>query len=92
MMRGLLYIGSLVEMGAKGWSDSLPVVDRQGAVYYTDFLAAYKKVLPRQRHKSVGKDTGKTSEIDERFNNTPHQRISRLVRKTLFSSIYKDIQ
>ncbi len=52
---GWLYIGSRVEMGAKGLSDSLPAVDRQCAVYYTDFLVAYKKVLPRQRHKSVGK-------------------------------------
>ncbi len=50
-------------MDAKGLSDSLPVVDRQCAVYYTDFLVAYKKVLPRQRHKSVGKDTGKTSDL-----------------------------
>jgi len=58
-----LYIGSLIEMDAKGLSDSLPVVDRQCAVYYTDFLVAYKKVLPRQRHKSVGKDTGKTSDL-----------------------------
>ncbi|MEG4809014.1 hypothetical protein QUA82_15345 [Microcoleus sp. F8-D3] len=64
MMRGWLYIGSRVEMGAKGFSDSLPVVDRQCAVYYTDFFGAYKKVLPRQRQKSVGKDTGKTSDIE----------------------------
>ncbi|MEG4454522.1 hypothetical protein [Microcoleus sp. N9_A1] len=58
-----MAIGSLVEMDAKGLSDSLPVVDRQCAVYYTELLVAYKKVLPRQRHKSVGKDTGKTSDL-----------------------------
>ena len=77
-------------MGAKGFWDSLPGVYRQCAVYYTDFWAGSKKILP-QRHKSLGKDTGKTSDM-ERFNNTLQQRISRLARKTLFSSIYKDIQ
>lgn len=41
-----------------------------------------KKVLPHQRHKAVGKESGKTNYI-ERFNNTLRQRISRLVRKTL---------
>ena len=87
-----LQIGSRVETGGRGLWDSLVAVYRQRLVSYTDFGAASKKVFPRQRHKSVGKDTGKTSEINERFNNTPHQRISRLVRKTLFSSIYKDIQ
>jgi len=30
-------------MGAKGFWDSLPVVDRQCAVYYTDFWAGSKK-------------------------------------------------
>ncbi|WP_445251658.1 IS1 family transposase [Microcoleus sp. LAD1_D1] len=85
-----VYIGSRVEMGAKGFWDSLPVVDRLCAVYYTDFWSRSKKNIP-QRHKSLGKDTGKTSDM-ERFNNTLQQRICRLIRKTLFSSISKDIQ
>ncbi len=63
-------------MGAKGFWDSLPEVYRQCAVHYTDFWVGYKKVLPRQRHKSVGKDTGKTSDI-ERCKNSLMYRISR---------------
>jgi hypothetical protein len=39
-------------------------------------------VLPKKRHKAVGKDSGQTNHI-ERFNCTLRQRISRLVRKTL---------
>lgn len=54
----------------------------QCAVCYTDFWGSYEKVLPNQRHKAVGKESGKTNHI-ERFNNTMRQRISRLVRKTL---------
>ena len=55
---------------------------RQCAVAFTDYWAAYGTVFPRQRHRAVGKETGKTSYI-ERFNNTLRQRVSRLVRKTL---------
>ena len=53
-----------------------------GAVFYTDFWEAYNTVIPKKRHKPVGKETGKTNHI-ERLNNTLRQRISRLVRKTL---------
>lgn len=77
-----LYIGNRSEEGAKQLWNSLPGVYRQCAVCYTDFWSAYDKVLPSNRHKSVGKETGLTSYI-ERFNNTLRQRISRLVRKTL---------
>ena len=39
-------------------------------------------ILQSMRHQAVGKETGKTSDI-ERFNNTMgQQRIGRLVRKT----------
>ena len=41
------------------------------AVYYTDFWAAYNKILPTKRHHI------------ERFHLTMRQRVSRLVRKTL---------
>ena len=70
------------EKAARKLWDSLPSVYRQCAVAYTDFWAAYGIVLPKKRHKAVGKETGKTSYI-ERFNNTLRQRVSRLVRKTL---------
>jgi hypothetical protein len=48
-------MGSGVETGARDLWDSLAAVYRQPVVSYTDFEAASKKVLPRQRHKSVGK-------------------------------------
>ena len=57
-------------------------VYRQCAIAYTDFWAAYATVLPSNRHRMVGKETGKTSYI-ERLHNTLRQRVSRLVRKTL---------
>ena len=64
------------EKSAKKLWDSLPPVYRQCAVAYTDFWAAYGTVFPSQRHRAVGKETGKTSYI-ERFNNTLRQRVSR---------------
>jgi insertion element IS1 protein InsB len=48
---------------------------------YTDFWAAYSKVLPKRRHTAVGKETGETSHV-ERWNNTLRQRLARFVRKT----------
>ena len=61
---------------------SLPPVYCQCAVCYTDNWKAYPGVLPKTRHRIIGKNTGKTNHI-ERFNNTLRQRISRLGRKTL---------
>lgn len=77
-----VYIGARDEASAQGLWDSLPPVYRQCAIAYTDFWAAYATVLPSNRHRAVGKETGKTSYI-ERLNNTLRQRVSRLVRKTL---------
>ena len=79
------YIGSRDHSGAEGLWNSLPPVYRQCAVCYTDFWAAYEEIFPFNRHIPVGKETVKTSYI-ERFNLTIHQRVSRLVRKTLFFS------
>lgn len=77
-----VHIGDRSEQGAKKLWDSLPSVYRQCAVAYTDFWRAYALVFPTPRHKSVGKESGKTNYI-ERFNCTMRQRVSRLVRKTL---------
>ena len=77
-----VHIGDRSEQGAKKLWDSLPTVYRQCAVAYTDFWRAYALVFPSQRHKAVGKESGKTNYI-ERFNCTMRQRVSRLVRKTL---------
>ena len=65
----------------KGWA-SLPPLYRPCAIASTDFGAADRVVLPSQRQRAVGKETGKTSDI-ERFNKTFRQRVSRLGRTTL---------
>lgn len=77
-----VHIGDRSREGAIKLWHSLPPVYRQCAVIYSDFWEAYKEVLPKKRHRSVGKESGQTNHI-ERFNNTLRQRISRLVRKTL---------
>ena len=77
-----VHIGDRSRAGAEALWDSLPPVYRQCAVCYTDFWEAYKTVIPSQRHRAVGKDSGQTNRI-ERFNGTLRQRVSRLVRKTL---------
>ncbi len=84
-----VHIGDRDEQAARKLWNSLPSIYRQCAVAYTDFWAAYGAVFPSQRHRAVGKETGKTSYI-ERFNNTLRQRVSRLVRKTL--SFSKSLQ
>ena len=77
-----VHIGDRSEQGARKLWDSLPSIYRQCAVAYTDFWRAYALVFPAQRHKAIGKESGKTNYI-ERFNCTMRQRVSRLVRKTL---------
>jgi len=42
---------------------------RQCAVCYTDFWSAYEQVLPQNRHRAVGEESGKTNHI-ESFNLT----------------------
>lgn len=81
------HIGGRGEEDAKKLWKSLHPVYRQCAVCYSDFWHAYEKIVPRYRHRAVGKETGQTCRI-ERVNCTLRQRISRLVRQTLsFSKI-----
>jgi len=75
-------------LSAQALWHSLPPVYRACAVCYTDFWTSYPFALPSKRHRAVGKETGRTSDIG-RFNNTLRQRVSRLVRKTL--SFSKDV-
>ena len=77
-----VFVGDRSQKGAQRLWDSLPPVDRQCAVCYTDFWQAYPVVFPTTRHKAVGKETGLTNKI-ERFNCTLRQWVSRLVRQTL---------
>jgi len=77
-----VYVGSRDREGARELWNSLPGVYRQCAVIYTDFWKSYNEVLPESRHRPVGKETGKTNNI-ESFNCKMRQRVSRLVRETL---------
>ena len=77
-----VFVGARNRKGAKALWNSLPPVYRQRAVCYTDFWSSYETVIPKKRHRAVGKESGKTNNI-ERFNNTLRQRVSRLVRMTL---------
>ena len=76
------HIGDRSRESARSLWHSLPALYRQCATVYTDYWEAYETVIPANRHRAVGKDSGLTSYI-ERFNNTLRQRVSRLVRKTL---------
>ncbi|MGF1601163.1 MAG: IS1 family transposase [Thermosynechococcaceae cyanobacterium] len=76
------HIGDRSRESAQALWQSLPSVYRQCAMVYTDYWEAYETVIPAQRHRAVGKDSGLTNDI-ERFNNILRQRVSRLVRKTL---------
>jgi IS1 family transposase len=68
----------------------IPQVYRAHATFYTDGLAAYKTVLPSERHQVCAKSSGHTNMI-ERFNCTLRQRVSRLARGALsFSKIIKN--
>jgi IS1 family transposase len=50
------YVGDRSRKSARKLWASLPGVDRQCAITYTDFWEAYKKVIPSKRHRAVGKD------------------------------------
>ncbi len=49
---------------------------------YSDFLKAYKAVLPKRTHHPVGKEPGETAH-QERWCLTLRQRLGRFTRKTL---------
>jgi IS1 family transposase len=48
----------------------------------SDVWKAYQAVIPDEQHIPVGKETGETAHV-ERWNTTRHQRLRRVVRKTL---------
>ncbi|OWY64263.1 IS1 family transposase [cyanobacterium TDX16] len=76
------FVGDRTRKSARQlWAD-LPDIYQQCAVAYTDFWQAYNTVIPPERHRAVGKETGLTNHI-ERLNNTFRQRVSRLVRESL---------
>ncbi len=54
-----VHIGDRSEQGAIKLWHSLLGGYRKCAVAYTDFWRAYTLVFPQQRHKAVGKESGK---------------------------------
>ena len=54
-----MHVGSRDHAGAEALWKSFPPVYRQCAVCYTDFWSAYEQVLPQNRHRTVGKESGK---------------------------------
>ncbi len=57
------YLGDRSRQSAKKLYSSLPLVYQQCAIAYTDFWESYKTVIPRKRHRAVGKETGQTNHI-----------------------------
>jgi len=75
------YVGDRSEVSCRQLWQRVPEVYK-GCTSFSDFWAAYQKVLPEETHQAVGKETGQTAHV-ERWNNTLRQRLARFVRKTL---------
>ena len=63
------FIGDKNRKSARKLWASLPAVNQQCTVAYTDFWQAYKTVIPPKRPRSVGRQTGQTNHV-EQLNNT----------------------
>jgi insertion element IS1 protein InsB len=77
-----MVVGDRSEFTARCLWDLLPTEYRDDAVFCTDFLPAYRAVLPEERHAAAGKGEGLTNHV-ERSWCTVRQRYARFVRKTL---------
>jgi insertion element IS1 protein InsB len=77
-----VVVGDRSEFAARCLWLSLPDEYRERAVFHTDFLPAYRAVIPDGQHVPGGKGDGGTSHV-ERFWCTVRQRCARFVRKTL---------
>jgi insertion element IS1 protein InsB len=76
------HVGDRSRESARRLWRRIPREYRERAIFYSDDWEAYKGVIPTQRHRVCGKESGRTSGV-ERFNCTLRQRVSRLVRKAL---------
>jgi insertion element IS1 protein InsB len=76
------YVGDRSRESARRLWQRIPRSYRERATFYSDDWNAYKGVIPAERHRVCGKESGRTSGV-ERFNCTLRQRVSRLVRKAL---------
>jgi insertion element IS1 protein InsB len=85
-----MVCGDRSEFTARCLWDALPAAYRDRAVFATDFLPAYRAVVPADRHAAAGKDAGLTAHV-ERFWCTLRQRCGRFVRRTLsFSKCWRN--
>jgi insertion element IS1 protein InsB len=66
------YVGDRSASSARELWRPIPPTYRACATFYTDGLAAYKSVLPVEKHKVCAKSSGHTN-IIERFNCTLRQ-------------------
>jgi insertion element IS1 protein InsB len=73
------HLGDRRDTDARRLYERLPESTRHQAQFYSDRLAAYAQVLPKDRHHCRGKVTNHV----ERFNLTLRQRVAPLVRRTL---------
>ena len=86
-----MHVGGRGATDAETFYSKIPNAFRKEAGFFTDYWAAYRKVITNpDRHFAVGKGSGLTAYI-ERFNCTLRQRASRLVRKGLsFSKLLEN--
>jgi insertion element IS1 protein InsB len=75
------YIGDRSEKSCQHLWDLVPQNYKHSKTF-SDFWAAYEKVIQTGKHTCVDKQSGQTAHV-ERWNNTIRQRIARYVRKTL---------
>ena len=76
------HVGDRSRHSARQLWEKLPAIYRQRATFYTDSYAAYGRVIPLARHRTITKAARKTNHV-ERFNGTLRQRLSRLVPSAL---------
>jgi len=75
-------VGDRSEKTCRELWNTVPVEYREGHCF-TDFWQAYQLVIPEDQLTQVGKETGETAHVVERWNCTLRQRIGHFVRKTL---------
>ena len=76
------HVGDRGRTSAKRLWAKIPQAYRQYATFYTDQYVVYAGVIPTVQHRAISQLARKINDI-ERFNNTPRQRVSRLVREAL---------
>ncbi|NEP87789.1 MAG: IS1 family transposase [Okeania sp. SIO2C2] len=77
-------IGKPDREAAKQLWSSLPGVDRQCAIVYTDFWQADEQVVPSKRHEAVGQQTGHIKSARVRYKKNFHLHPRANVSRILF--------